>query len=214
MTAIVQEDAWEQFTAEFPSDQWMREVLGRRWLLQLQWAFFANIALYFVGPRVFGSDVGMANAHEKVVRTSLNPIRFFRGYPYVVSYFRALQDDRVYTQFRRDLLDATLYDAVLRLRLAMHTHDAHTVQIPLISEGIFCVTGDMPLNYVHNKALASEFLAFIDENGTDWGMASWKITRQQDDVYLLPKPEYWEARKKQTRSLKQSTARSLDDLLK
>ena len=63
-------------------------------------------------------------------------------------------------------------------------------------------------------AVADEFLAFIDENGTDWGMASWKIMRQQDDVYLLPKPEYWEARKKQTRSLKQSTARSLDDLLK
>lgn len=215
MTAASNEDRWEQFTAEFPSDRWMRTVFGRRWTLQLRWAFFTNFALYFVGPSVFGSDVGMANAHEKIMRVSLNPVRLFRGYPYVVSYLKALQDDRMYAQLRRELLDATLYDAVSRLRYAVRESGTYTVQVPLISEGVFQTAGgDGLLARGDNEALAKEFLAFIDENGADWGMASWKIVRQMDEVYLVPKPEYWEARTRKLNDVLRSAARHADTPLK
>lgn len=189
MQTLSNEELWTKFETEFPSEKTLRRIAGPEWIAKsytLFYIFLANMISYVYGPAIFGSDVGIAEAHEDAtVRRSYNPIRIWLGYPYVIPYVRVFRRSGYdLSKMREQLRDMTIYDAVGRLRWA--ERDCTESKVPFIIDGAFISR----MSPKKNQILAREFLSFVQDNMWEMETRSWRLLVEGQNAFLVSRPEY------------------------
>ncbi len=194
------ETLFERLGREFPSDAFLRKLVGPAWRITLERTFLTNLMLYRQ-PMLAFSDVGLAEARKSgALRLSLNPIRWMFGFPYVLSYVNAFRTADVYADARREVHRLVFDSAVRALRCEEYDHD-FAARVPFIAGGAFVTFIDGSEDEIHRR-LVLELQTFLIGKG-ELRTGSWILKFEGADAYLETSPAFTERKRIEQKELKE-----------